>query len=435
MVSHKYSDWKGIGLDLNELIAGTQTWANHGAFQDIVKRLTDLRENSNRGEALVGTRYFHTTDYLVHRGQNYTVTLKMFSSRTTNSECNNAQNPFGFHLSDGTIYSYLKGSAAGGHEYTDVYGAWDWNLIPGTTIDYEATPLACNRVQHKGKENFVGAAVDAQAHAAIAVMNYTNPMTGSLKWGKTFVFFPNQYIVQFAGGMRSAAAAPIITTIDQSQLNGPVYIDGEAVNEEVTTKTATMLWHNRICYVFLNPVILKVDLTPRVADWSAIGISKGNETHTLFTATVQHPQDDSDGQYLTYSAFLDVDQSACVPQERVQPLINIFRSHDAQAQARAPALVRGAYQGDGLILLSFWTPGEFETGLTSITKVESYSPCLLIFKRISNTWKITVADPTQELTRVSFVVYVGGFQDPFGWIVDLPQGDLAGTGVEVEINL
>ena len=42
----------------------------------------------------------------------------------------------GFHLSDGTIYTHLNGD-----EYEDIVAAWDWNLIPGTTVDYGGTPL------------------------------------------------------------------------------------------------------------------------------------------------------------------------------------------------------------------------------------------------------------------------------------------------------
>lgn len=30
--------------------------------------------------------------------------------------------PFGFHLSDGTLYTYLDGD-----EYEDIAASWDWN--------------------------------------------------------------------------------------------------------------------------------------------------------------------------------------------------------------------------------------------------------------------------------------------------------------------
>lgn len=50
-------------------------------------------------------------------------TLKMYSKRTQNTECVNSQSPFGFHLSDGTLYTYVTGN-----EYEDMFAAWDWNV-------------------------------------------------------------------------------------------------------------------------------------------------------------------------------------------------------------------------------------------------------------------------------------------------------------------
>jgi hypothetical protein len=55
--------------------------------------------------------------------------------------------PLGFHLSDGTLYTYLTGN-----EYEDIAAAWDWNLIPGTTTDYAAAPLNCNNTGWQGIE-------------------------------------------------------------------------------------------------------------------------------------------------------------------------------------------------------------------------------------------------------------------------------------------
>jgi len=66
MVSHRYSDWSGIGLNLDELLEGTKSWSNHGEFQEIVERLriTSSTRGVNPGP-LNGTRFFFTTDYMV----------------------------------------------------------------------------------------------------------------------------------------------------------------------------------------------------------------------------------------------------------------------------------------------------------------------------------------------------------------------------------
>jgi Polysaccharide lyase family 8, super-sandwich domain len=100
----------------------------------------------------------------VTRGRSYVSTLKMYSSRTRNTECTNSQNPVGFHLADGTTYTYLTGD-----EYEDISAAWDWNAIPGTTVDYGATPLACSTTNQVGVESFVGGVSTGVLGAAVMV--------------------------------------------------------------------------------------------------------------------------------------------------------------------------------------------------------------------------------------------------------------------------
>ena len=72
MVSHKYDDWHGIGISLDEIIEGTKSWSNHASFQEIFNRLKSTRLNTNLQNVkninpgtLIGTRFFHTSDYLV----------------------------------------------------------------------------------------------------------------------------------------------------------------------------------------------------------------------------------------------------------------------------------------------------------------------------------------------------------------------------------
>ncbi|OAC97695.1 polysaccharide lyase family 8 protein, partial [Mucor lusitanicus CBS 277.49] len=220
----------GVALNLTRIQLAAEGWQNASSIQSIVQRLSDLKtESSSEGQGkLSGTRSFYTSDYLVHRGSNYVTTLKSFSTRTTNSECNNDQNPFGFHLSDGSIFSYIDGD-----EYIDVFGSYDWNLIPGTTVDYGATPFGCNITQFYGNTTFVGSVTrnkeGASSQGGMAVMQYLNPMTGSLRWEKTFYFFPGFYAVQI-GPIYSQGTAPIVTTLDQSNLKGDVYVNNQKLS-------------------------------------------------------------------------------------------------------------------------------------------------------------------------------------------------------------
>lgn len=360
----------------------------------------------------------------------------MFSTRTTNSECNNDQNPFGFHLSDGVIYIYKNG-----HEYTDIYGAWNWYLTPGSTVDYGVTPLACNRVQFKGKENFVGGV--ALGQAGVAVMNYTNPMDRpeSMHWFKSYFFFPNTYIVQFIGDVRSSSpTSPIYTTLDQRQLSGPVYIDGVLMTETRVNTIARKVWHDRVGYEFVQPVNLTVDTSEHQANWPAIGISIGNETHSIFVAYFTHTRESETNDRFDYFTYIDVDL------ETFNSDVKQFSSVQLTGQnadgSRMQANVRGATYGvaeeltsDRYISLAFLTAGEFLTQQTDITAVTTDAPILLQFQRMLNSndgWQLAIADPSHELTSVQINVNLANSSNPIVLNIDLPSGNWAGGAVLVE---
>ncbi|KAG4070345.1 hypothetical protein HA402_006487 [Bradysia odoriphaga] len=432
MISHRYSDWRGIRFNLDILLSGTETWGNRDGFQEIVGRLNS-GTNVNPG-GLVGTRFFPVSDYMVHRGSTYIVTLKMFSRRTTNSECNNSQNPYGFHLSDGVIYTYRNG-----HEYTDIYGAWDWYLTPGSTVNYGATPLACNRVQFKGRENFVGGV--ALGNAGVAVMNYTNPQTESLRWLKSYFFFPNAYIVQFVDDVISTSPTfPIHTTLDQRQLSGPVYIDGVLMTGTRVNTIARRLWHDRVGYEFVRPVNLTVDTSQRQADWPAIGISLGNETHSIFVAFFTHIIDSGNKSPFDYFAFIDVDVDRFNNDAKQFSPVQMIE-HENSAATAMQASVRGATFGDPqelssdrYISLAFLTAGNFLTQLEDITSVATNAPIVLQFQRADSDWKVAVADPSHLLNAVQVNVTLSNVADPILLDFELPRGNWAGSAVQVEIK-
>lgn len=359
----------------------------------------------------------------------------MFSTRTTNSECNNDQNPFGFHLSDGVIYTYRNG-----HEYTDIYGAWNWNLTPGSTVDYNVTPLSCGRVQFKGKESFVGGV--ALGQAGLAVMNYTNPYSESLRWLKSYFFFPNTYIVQFVGDPISASpAAPIYTTLDQRQLSGPVYIDGTLMSETRVNLIASKVWHDRIGYDFVQPVNLTVDTSEHQANWPAIGISLGNETHSIFLAYFEHTPESGSGDRFDYITYIDVDLETF--NNDVKRFSSVQLDHGRNSDGSTmQAIVRGATYGDSddltadrYMSLAFLTAGEFLTQQADITAVATDAPILLQFQRIVNNnygWKLAVADPSHELSSVQIDVHLSATSNPIMLNVDLPAGNWAGGATLME---
>jgi len=169
----------------------------------------------------------------------------MYSSRTTNTECTNLANPFGFHLSDGALRTYVHGN-----EYEDIAAAMDWNLVPGITTDYGATPLNCAQTGFSGVENFVGGASDGQL--GVAAMRYTNPLTHNLHWQKAWFFLDDDVQLVMVSNISSATNATVISVLDQKRHNGAVMVDAKLTATPFAQHgtRSQSLWHDNVGYTF-----------------------------------------------------------------------------------------------------------------------------------------------------------------------------------------
>lgn len=343
----------------------------------------------------------------------------MYSSRTVNSECVNIQNPFGFHLSDGAIYNYLNGD-----EYVDVFGAWDWELIPGTTVDFGGTPLVCKGSKTKGKRSFVGGATDG--NTGIAVMDYVNPKNGNLEFKKTIFFFPSGYAIQIGPLDSKNKTAPLVTVLDNRKRNGDIYVSGKLKNTETTytIPKTNSIWHDKIGYYFPNAETLYVDSRQKTADWSAIGISTGNEKQQLWTSYIKHPVSNTSGLLTQYVVQPNIKQStftANVKSNKV-PIALAFK-------ASSP-LVNAAYSAeDKSIALAFWTAGSYKTPWRSTT-VKTDQPCVVLIRQTaSKTYRVTLADPSQSstLTSIKLNIKIGSVSKSATF--KLPSDVLAGKNI------
>ena len=130
--------------------------------------------------------------------------------------------PFGFHLSDGTLYTYLTGD-----EYEDIAASWDWNLIPGITTDYGATNLSCLLAGSMGVHLFVGGVSDGAVGAA--AMRYTNPITGGITFQKAWFFLDDDIQVVMLSDVALNSSSPVISVLDQKKHIGSYYVDDSEI--------------------------------------------------------------------------------------------------------------------------------------------------------------------------------------------------------------
>ncbi|KDR85026.1 hypothetical protein GALMADRAFT_312284 [Galerina marginata CBS 339.88] len=414
-----------IKTNLTQMQALGQLWGS----PEITQAFNALFSSSTSANAalLNGNRMFYANDYMVQRGTGYVTTLRMFSQRTQNTECVNTQNPFGFHLSDGAVYNYLTGN-----EYEDIFAAWDWNLVPGITVDYGATSLDCNTARKTGTQPFVGGASDGTI--GVAAMRYETPTTKTLNWRKTWFFLNDDVQFVMLARLTSTTTAPVFSVLDQRRQDGPAFVNG-VQSTSGNFSSAASLWHGGIGYAFSTSdpsTSLSLSLATTTGSWQSIGSSlQPPATVSMFAAWLNHIDT---ATAISYTIFPATTQAS------FQQKLAASKLRSVRNDGSISALLDTSHN---IAMLVFWvdaggsvTIPSAASGTAALT-VKANGNSIIILNL--NTWSITLSDPTQSLTSLILNFTLGSGTIPSGWTssfkavsmtVSLPSGGIAGSSIQ-----
>ena len=310
-----------------------------------------------------------------------------------------------------------------GTEYSDIAGAWDWNLIPGTTTNYAATKLSCSHTQFSSDQAFVGGASDGKVGAA--AMRYKNPATGSLSFQKAWFFLDNdvQHVMVAAAHATSGKDHPVISVLDQKRLNGAVGVDGQQISVSAggNFSGATSLWHDNVGYTFDKQALI-VNVGSRLADWGSIGISKVADTAVnLFSAWLAHGSGSDLSMPMAYTAFPAVSQGDFATKSAKTSLTTIKNDKSISAVFD---------EANQTAMLVFWNRNGGSATFAPLGKdaitIKSSGNSIIIYKLNGGT--VTVSDPSQSLNTLHLSITTGRVQART-LDVDLPQGGEVGKSV------
>ena len=373
---------------------------------------------------------------------------------------------FGFHLSDGTLYTYLTGD-----EYEDIAASWDWNLIPGTTTDYGGTNLSCNLTEAIGIEVFVGGVSDGAVGAA--VMRYTNPITRSITFQKAWFFLDEDVQVVMLSDVVSNSSFPTISVLDQKKHVGSYYVDGNEFRPSVTrrngvTKSSRLhglghnhhvrqttltplptvnvtrhpsiqtLWHANVGYSFDlgSPVSVSVQTGNKTGNWSTLGISTQPPSNVdMFAAWIEQPQEQTSFAYKIFPATDQTafQQKASQHQFRHRVLVNDKTTSAILDTQDDTAFIVFWAAGGGSVTVPGSSPGS--SGFSDVT-VSSDINSAMVYHR--STGEVVVSDPSQTATSLALDLEAGaagtkapGFEagSQRRLVFTLPSGGLAGSSV------
>lgn len=362
-------------------------------------------------EPLTGNKHFWCSDYMVHRRKTFMTSVKMFSERTLNAEIVNGEGRLSHHLSDGANFLYLTG-----HEYQDIFPCWDWQKIPGTTAEQAANmnTIGPRPVGTRGEGWFVGGVSDGTY--GLCAMDLRR---GALQARKAWFFFDNAYVC-LGTGITITNGHPVITSVNQARLAGPVFDNESAGPLPAGRHVADSLkwvYHNRTGYLFPKGEAVVLSNTNQSGRWSDCGTGgDGLVTEPVFNLWIDHGAGCRDASY-EYLVLPDVTL------EQMREFAGQFRLSILSNRKNVQAVYSPSNK---LVAVAFWSAGGIETPLGPI-KVNQ--PCLLLAQHLKNNRiQITVANP--QKTPLTVEVQMAGKST----YLDLPVGQDAGSSASQELH-
>ncbi|ORX36761.1 chondroitin AC/alginate lyase [Kockovaella imperatae] len=438
-----------INFNVSKLANAVSDFEEPYSLNDTITRL-----ESNGTEKLNGNKAFWASDYMVHRRDGFALGNKMLSNRSRNTEYTNGANPYGFHLGQGTLFTYISGE-----EYLDIMDAWDWNLIPGTTALLNFPTLGPENVDQSGKRDWVGVVSDGWV--GTAVEDYLDPYDGSVAYKKMWFYLDDCVVIvttdiQMKPNASSIVPSdtPLITVLNnQKATAGGVWIDGQQVEPDPsgTSYNGTTLYYSNNGYIALGNDTLSLVVAEgnRTGNWSAISTSTlGNTTVPIFSAYTIVPTTKTSSYALYPATSPDVLQYAA----EYQPYTVIDNADGIIGVAGIERLSLVFWPGSaGNTTLDLGLIGWADQGQIQIA---SSQPGAYLFATGANDddtyLVVTVADPSQSLESIEFSIssqalsvqctldaWYGCQSTPGGVAVNvtLPSRGRVGSSTFVQLNL
>ncbi|MEA2736139.1 MAG: chondroitin lyase [Humisphaera sp.] len=335
---------------------------------------------------LVGNRHYWRSDYMAHHRPAWFASVRMFSDRLLNTELVNNEGKLSHHLADGANFLYVTGD-----EYTDIFPAWDWTKIPGTTA--EQTPLTPGdrkQIGIKGATSFVGGVSDGTN--GLAAMDLRRD---PLRARKSWFFFDDGYTC-LGAGIACESDNAVATSVNQCHLRGEV------------KRQDNWIHHADVGYVF--PDRSKVLTTAKQSgDWSDIGAHAGRVSAKVFNLWIDHGARPAEASYV-YSVF---------PTATPQRTAELAAKPEVQVILNTPKQQAVYHERLKVLSVAFWETGKVQAGKNV---VEVDQPCLLM---LSDEGVATVSNPANQPLVVN--VRVNGKS----LSAELPGGDRAGSSVQL----
>lgn len=220
-------------------------------------------------------KHFWRSDYMLHQRPEYFFDVRGASTYTAKNENGNGENLKGYFLADGATEITLDGT-----EYVDIFGVWDWNRIPGTTVPIVSKIPQPAEWSTSGSSKFSGSASDGTY--GVTTYLYNDPLYSLNTSAKKSWFMFDDEIVCLGSAITSSTQT-VNTTVNQTLLSGDVSVkrNGSATQQQAngTQNYSDLMWahHRNIGYYFPEAANINISNTTQTGNWYDVSTTQTNE--------------------------------------------------------------------------------------------------------------------------------------------------------------
>ena len=365
-----------------------------------LEEIINLREGKVKPTSSFA-KFFWQTEHFVFQRPDFYTSVRMFSVRNRNMEYpHNSEGLKNHHRGDGTNYLSIKGD-----EYLNIWPAYDWQKIPGTTVLQKPDLPSGREIQKDGFTDFVGAVTDG-IYGAVG-FDFISPHDYT-KARKSWFFFDKEYVC-LGAGIESNSELPVATTMNQSHLRGNVVVAASGNEKTITVgehEISNVSWvhHDGTGYIFPEPTGIHVSNKPESGTWYDINkqsrSSKELVKKDVFKLWINHgvrPQGRLGGLRNETMIAKDVKyQYIVVPNTDLE---NMDDNRGIKIMANNRLIQAVMHTELGICQIIFYQAGELS--ISDNLVISLASPGAVMLKIADDVVKeISVADPTRKLSRM-----------------------------------
>jgi chondroitin AC lyase len=353
-----------------------------------------------------GNRHFWCSDLMTHHRRTFSISVRLASRRLLNADapCCGGEGRQCHHGADGATYILRDGD-----EYRDIFPAWNWRQVPGTTVEQHPMPLSPDTVRGRGEPAFAGGVSDG-AFGCAAMAFSRSGLSARKAW-----FFFDEGMLALGCGIRSRAGVPVVTTLNQCLRRSPVHLAGQDApvpDGEIRLPPNAAIWHDGIAYHILDGTAV-LHLDERTGAWSDCGVGSSEPlSRSVFTLSLDHGSSPLGAAY-AYRVLADTPLPLLAAGAGSLP--RVIRN-DAAIQAVW-------HEAATLGYAIFYEPGSltFPDG----QGITPDRPCLALYRQAGPTGlQLTLADPVQRGGAIA--LHLSG-RVAGRVAVDLPDHERAGA--------